>query len=294
MRALLVKQATRRASTRPSIKPTPTQTPGTSSKRWNGSRRRRTWPAGCPTRTGSCAGNGSATSLRWRWSYATDERRSLKLHDVKAGGPTTGIAALVDAVDRNPKYFKHGTELIESKDGTVAQINIPTVGSGNDQASFDALNKLRDDIVPATVGKVEGASVNVTGEAASSEDFRTNLDSRLPLIFAFVFGLAFLLMLITFRSIVIPIKTILLNLLSVGAAYGVLVLVFQNGNGEGLLGFTSNGGVTNWLPLFLFVVLFGLSMDYHVFILSRVRELYDRAWAQTRPSSEASRRPREP
>jgi uncharacterized membrane protein YdfJ with MMPL/SSD domain len=200
----------------------------------------------------------------------------MKVDDVKAGGPTTGIAALVDAVDRNPKYFKNGTELIESKDDTVAQINIPTIGSGNDQASFDALSKLRDDIVPATIGKVEGASVNVTGDAASSEDFRTNLDSRLPLIFAFVFGLAFLLMLITFRSIVIPIKTILLNLLSVGAAYGVLVIVFQNGNGESLLGFESNGGVTNWLPLFLFVVLFGLSMDYHVFILSRVRELYDR------------------
>jgi uncharacterized membrane protein YdfJ with MMPL/SSD domain len=200
----------------------------------------------------------------------------MKVDDVKAGGPTTGIAGLVDAVDRNPKYFKPGTELIESKDGTVAQINIPTVGSGNDQASFDALAKLRDDIVPATVGKVEGASVNVSGEAAASEDFRTNLDSRLPLIFAFVFGLAFLLMLMTFRSIVIPIKAILLNLLSVGAAYGVLVIVFQNGNGESLLGFTSNGGVTNWLPLFLFVVLFGLSMDYHVFILSRVRELYDR------------------
>jgi RND superfamily putative drug exporter len=198
----------------------------------------------------------------------------MKTDDVKASGPTTGIAALVNAVDRNPRYFKHGTELIESKDDTVAQINIPTIGSGNDQASFDALNKLRDDIVPATIGKVEGASVNVTGDAASSEDFRTNLDSRLPLIFAFVFGLAFLLMLITFRSIVIPVKTILLNLLSVGAAYGVLVIVFQDGNGESILGFESNGGVTNWLPLFLFVVLFGLSMDYHVFILSRVRELY--------------------
>jgi RND superfamily putative drug exporter len=200
----------------------------------------------------------------------------MKADDVKAAGPSAGIAALAASVDRNPKFFKPGTELIESKDGTVAQINIPTVGSGNDQASFDALNKLRDDIVPATVGKVEGASVNVTGDAAASEDFRTNLDNRLPLIFAFVFGLAFLLMLVTFRSIVIPIKSILLNLLSVGAAYGVLVIVFQNGNGESLLGFTSNGGVTNWLPLFLFVVLFGLSMDYHVFILSRVRELYDR------------------
>ena len=199
----------------------------------------------------------------------------MEVDDVKALEPTTGIAALVDRVDKFPKLFKPPTELIESKDGTVAQINIPTIGSGTDQASLDALNKLRDDIVPATVGAVDGATVNVTGDAAASADFSSNLSNRLPLIFAFVFGLAFLLMLVTFRSIVIPITAILLNLLSVGAAYGVLVLVFQNGNLEGLLGFTSNGGVTNWLPLFLFVVLFGLSMDYHVFILSRVRELYD-------------------
>jgi uncharacterized membrane protein YdfJ with MMPL/SSD domain len=199
----------------------------------------------------------------------------MEVDDVTASGPTTGIAALVDSVDRSPKLFKPGTELIESKDGTVAQINVPTIGSGTDQASLDALNKLRDDIVPATVGAVDGATVNVTGDAASSADFASNLNKRLPLIFAFVFGLAFLLMLVTFRSIVIPIKAILLNLLSVGAAYGVLVLVFQNGNFESVLGFTSNGGVVNWLPLFLFVVLFGLSMDYHVFILSRVRELYD-------------------
>ena len=200
----------------------------------------------------------------------------MEVPDVQAGAPTQAIADLNDRVRRNPQLFKHGTELIESKDRTVAQINIPTIGSGTDQASLDALNKLRDDIVPATVGAVEGATVNVTGDAASSEDFRTNLEKRLPLIFAFVFGLAFLLLLVTFRSIVIPIKAILLNLLSVAAAYGVLVLVFQNGNLEGLLGFTSNGGVTNWLPLFLFVVLFGLSMDYHVFILTRVRELRDR------------------
>jgi RND superfamily putative drug exporter len=200
----------------------------------------------------------------------------MEVDDVQAGAPTTAIAALTDRVDRFPGLFKPGTELIESKDRTVAQINIPTIGSGTDQASVDALNKLRDDIVPATAGRVDGATVNVTGDAAASEDFNSNLKSRLPLIFAFVFGLAFLLMLVTFRSIVIPIKAILLNLLSVGAAYGVLVLVFQNGNGESLIGFTSNGGVTNWLPLFLFVVLFGLSMDYHVFILSRVKELYDR------------------
>jgi RND superfamily putative drug exporter len=89
-----------------------------------------------------------------------------------------------------------------------------------------------------------------------------------------VFALAFLLLLVTFRSIVIPIKAIILNLLSIGAAYGILVLIFQDGHGESLLDFSSNGGVTSWLPLFLFVILFGLSMDYHVFILSRVREGY--------------------
>jgi uncharacterized membrane protein YdfJ with MMPL/SSD domain len=98
---------------------------------------------------------------------------------------------------------------------------------------------------------------------------------RTPIVFAFVLGLAFLLMLVTFRSIVIPIKAIVLNLLSVGAAYGVLVLVFQHGIGESLLGFHSTGTIANWLPLFLFVILFGLSMDYHVFILSRVKELVD-------------------
>ncbi|MGZ4310115.1 MAG: MMPL family transporter, partial [Gaiellaceae bacterium] len=92
---------------------------------------------------------------------------------------------------------------------------------------------------------------------------------------AFVFGLAFLLLLVTFRSIVIPLKAIALNMLSVGASYGVLVLVFQDGRLQSLLGFQSIGGVTSWLPLFLFVVLFGLSMDYHVLILSRVREAYD-------------------
>src|SRR5213075_3477042 len=95
------------------------------------------------------------------------------------------------------------------------------------------------------------------------------------LVFAFVLSAAFLLLLVTFRSIVIPIKAIILNLLSVGAAYGVLVWIFQNGHLQGLLGFHSNGAVVTWLPLFLFTVLFGLSMDYHVFILSRVKELVD-------------------
>jgi uncharacterized membrane protein YdfJ with MMPL/SSD domain len=199
----------------------------------------------------------------------------VEADDVRSGAVAASITALRNEV-KDSKAFLPGTEVIYNKDDTVAQINVPTPGSGNDAPSTHALSVLRDQIIPATVGRTPGASVNVTGDAAGSEDFASQLKSRLPLIFAFVFGLAFLLMLVTFRSIVIPIKAIILNLLSVGAAYGVLVLVFQNGHGESLLGFTSIGGVTNWLPLFLFVVLFGLSMDYHVFILSRVRELYER------------------
>jgi uncharacterized membrane protein YdfJ with MMPL/SSD domain len=102
------------------------------------------------------------------------------------------------------------------------------------------------------------------------------MKSHLPIVFGFVLGLAFLLLLVTFRSIVIPIKAIVLNVLSVAASYGILKLVFQDGRLEGLLGYKSVGGITSWLPLFLFVILFGLSMDYHVFILSRIREAVDR------------------
>ena len=122
---------------------------------------------------------------------------------------------------------------------------------------------------------MRGVEVNVTGMTAGSKDFNDTIKSHLPIVFAFVLGLAFILLLVTFRSIVVPIKAIVLNLLSVGAAYGILTLVFQDGHGESLLDFHSLGGITSWLPLFLFVILFGLSMDYHVFILSRIREAVD-------------------
>ena len=198
---------------------------------------------------------------------------AVKADDVRTGPAADAIADLRAQADGNLEVLQ-GTVVEHSRDGTVALVTIPTEGSGNDEQSTDALNVVRDELVPATVGQVEGATVNVSGMAAQSQDFRDLVSDRLPLVFGFVFALAFLLMLFTFRSVVIPIKAILLNLLSVGAAYGVLVLVFQEGWGEGLLGFTSNGGVTSWLPLFLFVILFGLSMDYHIFILSRVREAY--------------------
>ena len=118
-------------------------------------------------------------------------------------------------------------------------------------------------------------TVAVGGDDAGTKDYTDALRSHAPLVFAFVLTLAFLLLLLTFRSVVIPLKAILLNLLSVGAAYGSLVATFQWGWGESILGFQSTGGITSWVPPFLFVVLFGLSMDYHVFILSRVREAVD-------------------
>jgi RND superfamily putative drug exporter len=205
---------------------------------------------------------------------------AVQADDVKSGVAATGIAELRKEA-RSSRYVLSGADVTYSKDGTVALIAIPTAGNGNDATSTAALDEIRNQIVPATVGDINGVTVNVTGVAAQSKDFRQLLVDRLPLIFAFVFALAFLLLLYTFRSIVIPLKAILLNLLSVGAAYGVLVLVFQDGHGERLLGFTSNGGVTSWLPLFLFVILFGLSMDYHVFILSRVREAYEGGMSTT-------------
>lgn len=157
----------------------------------------------------------------------------------------------------------------------AARVEIPLAGKGTDEESNRALDALRGTVIPSTIGRVDGAEAHVTGLTAGSRDFNDSMKSHAPLVFAFVLGLAFVLLLVTFRSIVIPLKAIVLNLLSVAAAYGVLVLVFQDGRLESLLGFQSIGGVTSWLPLFLFVVLFGLSMDYHVLILSRVREAHD-------------------
>jgi RND superfamily putative drug exporter len=160
--------------------------------------------------------------------------------------------------------------------GTVARIDVPFLGNPEGSTANRALDELRNDVIPSTLGKLAGVETAVTGETAGTVDFNKTTKQRAPIVFAFVLGLAFLLLLLTFRSIVIPLKAIVLNLLSVGAAYGVLVWIFQDGHLQGLLGFHSNGGVVTWLPLFLFTVLFGLSMDYHVFILSRVKELVDR------------------
>ena len=184
------------------------------------------------------------------------------------------IADLRKRAAANP-LFKQPVTTDISPDRTVAEVDIPLAGDGSDSQSDAALTQLRDVLVPATIGQIPDATADVGGFTAGSEDFNDTMKSHLPLVFAFVLTAAFLLLLVTFRSIVIPIKAIVLNLLSVGAAYGVLVWIFQDGHLESFLGFKSNGAIVPWMPIFLFVVLFGLSMDYHVFILTRIREAFD-------------------
>jgi RND superfamily putative drug exporter len=200
---------------------------------------------------------------------------AVKADDVRAKPVQDAIAdlkakALADDQMGGP------VDIEASRDNTVAKIEIPLEGKGTDDVSTAALDTLRNDYVPQTVGQVDGVEYAVGGQTAADVDWSDKMTTTAPLIFGFVLLFAFLLMLVSFRSIAIAAKSILLNLLSVGAAYGVLVATFQWGWGENLFDFNSNGGITPWLPMFLFVILFGLSMDYHVFILSRIKEGRDR------------------
>ena len=199
----------------------------------------------------------------------------IKAKDVTAAPVQAAIKQLHDKALATGQLSEPSSVEV-SPDKTVAVVALSVKGSGTDAASERSLEVLRSEVVPATVGRLAGADVAVTGLTAGSKDFIDTMTSHVPIVFLFVLSLAFILLLVTFRSIVVPIKAIVLNLLSVGAAYGVMVLIFQDGHGEKLLDFESVGGIAPWIPLFLFVILFGLSMDYHVFILSRVREAVDR------------------
>jgi RND superfamily putative drug exporter len=159
-------------------------------------------------------------------------------------------------------------------DKNIAQIDVPLAGDGTDARSKHALATLRADLVPATVGRT--GTAYVTGQLASSADFNGRLGHDVVPVFVFVMAVTFLLMLVSFRSVTVAVTAILLNLLSVAAAYGVMVAVFQHGWGAGLFGTEGVGAIESWMPLFVFVVLFGLSMDYHVFVVSRIREARDR------------------
>jgi RND superfamily putative drug exporter len=201
----------------------------------------------------------------------------VKADDVTTPAVQQGMKELEQAAFAT-KTMNGPTNVEVSPDRTVAMLSIPIQGNGTDAKSERALELLRQDVIPSTIKQADGVEdAAVTGVTAGSKDFTDLMVSRAPIVFAFVLGLAFVLLLIEFRSIVIPAKAIVLNLLSVAAAYGVLVAVFQNGVGAELLGVdeATQGAIVSWLPMFLFVILFGLSMDYHVFILSRVREAYD-------------------
>jgi RND superfamily putative drug exporter len=151
-------------------------------------------------------------------------------------------------------------------------VRVPLADFRTNDAANRALETLRDRTLPATLGRVDGIDYAVAGKTAVAHDFAEQLDSRTPIVFAFVLILAFVLLVASFRSLAVPVISVALNLLSIGAAYGVLTWVFQDGHLGSLLGFRSYGGVVDWLPMFMFVILFGLSMDYHIFILSRIRE----------------------
>ncbi|WP_460653794.1 MMPL family transporter [Kribbella endophytica] len=183
------------------------------------------------------------------------------------------LTELAKRTEGDSLYAQDGLEKPRvSADGrvTVAEVATPYEG-GSDQAR-DSLAKLRNELIPQTVGKVPGAEYAVGGFVAADVDYAAHTRSKLPLVIGFVLLLTMIVMMVTFRSVVVAVTAIGLNLLSAGAAYGVVTAVFQNTWAEGLLDFRSNGAVVSWLPLFLFVVLFGLSMDYHVFVVSRIRE----------------------
>jgi RND superfamily putative drug exporter len=163
-----------------------------------------------------------------------------------------------------------GTTFIRAGSGLIATVPMP--GSGQDATSERALAVLRDHALPGTVGRVPNTTWAVAGDTATARDYIQQLHDKTPLVFAAVALLALGVLMLAFRSLRVAVLSIVLNLLSVGAAYGVITLIFQDGRLQGALNYTSFGGIIFWVPLFMFVFLFGISMDYHVFILSRIKE----------------------
>ncbi|MFD8213136.1 MMPL family transporter [Streptomyces sp. NPDC059697] len=195
----------------------------------------------------------------------------VKAHDINAADVKSALAdfrtqAISSGASRGPVDIKvHAAQ-------NVAFVYVPLVGGSDQDKAEKSLQLLRDKVRPDTLGKVDGVQAPITGQVAGSHDFSDQLLGSVAPVFAFVVVFAFLLMLLSFRSLTIAITSIVLNLLSVAAAYGILVAVFQHGWGASLVGAEGVGAIITWLPLFLFVILFGLSMDYHVFVVSRIRE----------------------
>jgi RND superfamily putative drug exporter len=203
----------------------------------------------------------------------------VKAKDIQAPAVRSAIKSFESSVRGSEEFGPVHTQVYAGPD--VAVIDVPLAGSGADATSQHALTTLRGALVPRAFGQT--AEAHVAGNLAFSNDWNDQLRGSIVPVFVFVLGVTFLLMLISFRSLPIAATAIALNLLSVGAAYGVMVAVFQHGWGASLIGTHGVGAIEAWLPLFVFVVLFGLSMDYHVFVVSRIREAHDRGL----PTSEA-------
>src|SRR5918993_356870 len=241
----------------------------------------RTGPAGVRTIPDGYASKDGFSALERELGVGTVDSVEVVVEgDVESASVREGLQGLRRQLGEDPAF--RNPQLETAPDGQLAVVEALVAGDSRDERAVQAVERLRAELVPAELGSA-GVDVYVTGETAEIVDYRELMESWLPIVFAFVLGFSFILLTVAFRSIVVSIKAILLNLLSVGAAYGLIVLVFQKGVGNELFGFPQVDAIEAWLPLFLFSVLFGLSMDYHVFLLSRIRERY----TQTGDSSEA-------
>ena len=191
--------------------------------------------------------------------------------DVETAAVKAAVARLEDELASRSIF---GEPVVETNEAaTVARVTVPIAGNPDSESAIDAVRDLRSDVVPRAFAGVD-AQVYVGGDTAEELDYHDTVNFSLPLVLLFVLGLSFVLLTTAFRSIVVPATAIVMNLLSVGAAYGLLVLVFQEGVANELLGLREAETIDAWVPLFLFAILFGLSMDYQVFLLSRIRERY--------------------
>ena len=202
--------------------------------------------------------------------------------DISSPGVQEAIGKLQTALMGDGRFLVPPVPPEVNSSGNLALLTVIIPGEPSSQAAVDAVSTIRDQYIPSALEGVD-AEILVGGVTAEATDVFSIVDAYTPIVFAFVLGFSFIILMLVFRSIVIPVKAVAMNLLSVGTAYGLLVLVFQKGVGTDLLGFQHAEVIDVWIPLFLFAILFGLSMDYHVFLLSRIRERYD----QTRDNAEA-------
>ncbi len=194
--------------------------------------------------------------------------------DIDSPPVQSAIEKLQASLNGHPAMTVASPEPEVSETGDLALVTVYIHGEPRSHEAVDVVNEIRDEFIPAAFEGVEAKAL-VGGVSAIAADVFSTVDVYTPIVFAFVLGCSFLILMLVFRSIVIPIKAVIMNLLSVGTAYGLMVLVFQKGVAADLLGFQQAEVIDAWIPLFLFSILFGLSMDYHVFLLSRIRERYD-------------------